>query len=131
MIRTTLTGFRTYAVLCAGVALLLGLNAASHGADKQPRDRDAAYVLSITGSDATVSYSGDCWLRLDEDSERRITLGATLPVTRELRGRGIRCDIVQDGASGSLTVEIVRKNRSSRSRSRTQGAGSRIVIQVR
>ena len=119
-------------------AILIGLTVggavmalAETGRSMQTNNIQPAYILKITGSDATVAYSGECWVRKSDGSEQRVPVGGTVPHSQELSGRGLRCDIVQKSAAGSLTVEIVSKNGGNRSRSRTQGDGSRVHIQMR
>jgi hypothetical protein len=107
----------------------MGLVAA--GKSMQTKNIQLAYILKISGSDAMVTYSGECWVRQSDGSEQRVPVGGTVPHSQELSGHGLRCDIVQKSAAGSLTVEIVSKNGGNRSRSRTQGAGSRVSIQMR
>lgn len=97
----------------------------------QTSNKQPVYILEITGSDSEVTFSGDCWVRQSDGSEERIPVEGAVPHSRELPGHGLRCDIVQESETGSLTVEIVGKNGGNRSRSRTQGAGSRVRIQMR
>jgi len=129
---------RMYKRLSGCAAVLIGLNVggaftglAEAGSSMQTSNGQPAYILKITGSDAEVAYSGECWVRASDRSERRVPVGGTVPHSQELPGHGLRCDIVQESAAGSLTVEIVSKNGGNRSRSRTQGAGSRVRIQMR
>lgn len=129
---------RLYKRLCICAAILIGLNLGgavkglvAAGKSMQTKNIQPAYILKISGSDATVTYSGECWVRQSDGSEQRISVGGTVPHSQELPGSGLRCDIVQESSSGSLTVEIGSKNGGNRSRSRTQGAGSRVHIQMR
>lgn len=127
-----------YRRLCTCTVTLIGLIAggavtglAETGGSMQTGNGQPAYILKITGSDATVVYSGECWVRASDGNERRIPLGGSVPYSRELPGHSLRCDIVQESAAGSLTVEIVSRNGGNRSRSRTQGRGSTVRVQMR
>ena len=127
-----------YNRLCICAAILICLNVggavlalAETGKSMQTKNIQPSYILRISGSDAMVAYSGKCWVRQSDGSEQRVPVGGTVPHSQELSGHGLRCDIVQKSAAGSLTVEIVSKNGGNRSRSRTQGAGSRVHIQMR
>jgi hypothetical protein len=127
-----------YKRLSGCAAILIGLNVggavmalAETGRSMQTKNIQPVYILKIMGSDASVAYSGECWVRQSDGSEQRVPVGGTVPHSQELPGHGLRCDIVQKSAAGSLTVEIVSKNGGNRSRSRTQGAGSRLSIQMR
>lgn len=124
--------------VCASVVLIAGLTfgAAVAGTSEKGglmriSNVQPAYILNITGSDAGVDFSGECWLRQADGSERRVALEGALPQRRELQGEGLRCDIVQESAAGSLTVEITDQDGGNRSRSRTQGAGSHVRVQMR
>jgi hypothetical protein len=123
---------RTCAVLIVGLACagpVTGM--AETGGIMRISSAQPSYILNITGSDAGVDFSGECWVRQADGSERRVALDGALPQRRELQGEGLRCDIVQESAAGSLTVEIMATEGGNRSRSRTQGAGSRVRVQMR
>ncbi len=105
------------------------IDAAEMGKSMRTDDGQSAYSLKITGSAPTVAFSGDCWVRARDGNERRVAIGGTVPYARELRGHGLRCDIVQESAAGSLTVEIV--GGGNKTRSRTRGARSRVRVEMR
>jgi hypothetical protein len=125
---------RLYSFAAVLTGLIAGGSAAGFaetGGTMRVSNVQAGYILKITGSDAGVDYSGECWVLQADGSEQRVVLDGAVPQRRELQGEGLRCDIVQESAVGSLTVEIVGKHGGNRSRSRTQGAGSRVRVQMR
>lgn len=92
---------------------------------------DSSYVLSITGNNSAVTYSGTCWVRQADGTEQQIALSGNVPYSRDLRATGVRCEIVQGSAAGSLTVDMINKNSGSKSHTRTQGPGNRLHIEMR
>ena len=95
------------------------------------QDSSPIYVLEITGSRADVTFAGECRVRQRDGTMEQIPLDGTVPIKRELAGYGVTCDIRQASAAGSLTVDVSKKGGGNRTRSKTRGRGSRIVIQTR
>lgn len=114
--------------LSAGMAPAKPSEAKMATSDQKPKP---IYVLEITGSQPDVSFSGECRVRKRDGGMERIALDGTVPLKRELTGFGVTCDIRQASKVGSLTVDVSRKGGGNRTRSRTRGPGSRILIQTR
>ena len=86
------------------------------------------YRLAITGSDQ-ATFSAECATTRGSGEEKFVFDGQP-PFSREFGGEGLSCRIVQQGAAGSLEVEI-SSDSGNRSRSRTQGLGSTITLSMR
>ncbi len=90
-----------------------------------------AITLRVDGPSGTA-FSGECTL-VAADGDRSIhTVDGATPLSRSFVGRSLSCRIRHDGASGGLSVEIVKASDRGYAVSRSSASpGGIITVTVR
>ena len=88
---------------------------------------EQAFTLTIAPENG-AGYAAICTARLG-GQDTVMKLSGTRPITRDIIADALSCEVSQTTQTGRLFVEI-RGPSGNRSRSRTGGAGSRIVVSV-
>lgn len=105
-------------MLVATLALSIAPEGASHNGNIH---------LSITGDEQT-RFTGKCTITVSTGNET-FTLGGSVPSEHAWDGEAIACEITQASTEG--TLEVVLSKDGNRTRSRTQGQGSVVRLNVR
>ena len=90
---------------------------------------EPVFALSIAPQ-GEAAYLARCTLTDAAGEAVAVELTGSAPLRREFAGAALRCEVEQTAGAGGLEVEVTSPT-GNRSRSKTGGSGSRIVIAVR
>lgn len=90
---------------------------------------EPGFALSIVPQ-GEAGYLARCTLTDAAGAAEAVELSGTGPLQRAFAGTALRCEVEQTSGGGGLEVEVTSPT-GNRSRSKTSGPGSRIVIALR